>query len=166
MVLADNSGRADPKTRNKNRERYSMDAFKIVKKLVAAGYPDAMFYMADCYGTGRLGLEIDPKEAFNLYQSAAKAGHGPSAYRAAVCCEMGPEGGGGTKKDLLKAFMWYKKAAMLGDTPAMYKMGMVMLKGLMAQPRSANEGVMWLKRAAEKADEENPHAVHELVRES
>jgi TPR repeat protein len=109
-----------------------------------------------------LGLESNDKEAFNLYQSAAKAGHGAAAYRTAVCCELGSEEGGGTRKDPVKAIQWYKRAAALGDTPAMYKMGMIQLKGLLGQPQSAKEAVQWLKRAAERADAENPHALHEL----
>ncbi|KAI9795305.1 MAG: hypothetical protein M1835_006020 [Candelina submexicana] len=162
LVLADEGGRADPKTRNKNRERYIFDAHKIVKKLVSNGYPDAMFYLADCTGRGLLGLEPDTKEAFNLYQSAAKAGHARSAYRTAVCCEMGQEEGGGTRRDPVKAVQWYKRAATLGDTPAMYKMGMILLKGLLGQTKNPREAVTWLKRAADRADEENPHALHEL----
>ena len=162
-VLADEGGRADPKTRNKNREKYVFDAHKIIKRLVSSGNSDAMFYLADCHGRGLLGLEIDDKEAFTLYQSAAKAGHAQSAYRVAVCCEMGQEGGGGTRRDPLKAMQWYKRAAMLGDTPAMYKMGMILLKGHLGQPRNSREAIVWLKRAADRADEENPHALHELV---
>ena len=162
-VLAGEGGRADPKLRSKNREKYIFDAHKIVKKLASGGNADAMFYLADCHGRGLLGLENDDKEAFTLYQSAAKAGHAQSAYRVAVCCEMGQEGGGGTRRDPLKAMQWYKRAAMLGDTPAMYKMGMILLKGLLGQPRNSREAIVWLKRAADRADEENPHALHELV---
>jgi TPR repeat protein len=139
-----------------------MEAHKLLKKLVASGNPEAMFYLADCYGRGLLGLETDNKEAFTLYQSAAKAGHAAAAYRTAVCCEIGNEEGGGTRKDPMKAIQWYKRAAMLGDPPAMYKMGMIQLKGLLGQPKSPREAVGWLKRAAERADEENPHALHEL----
>ena len=162
-VLADEGGRADAKTRNKNREKYIFDAHKIVKKLVSGGYPEAMFYLADCHGRGLLGLQADPKEAFGLYQSAAKLGHAQSAYRVAVCCEMGQDEGGGTRKDPLKAVQWYKRAATLGDSPAMYKMGMILLKGLLGQPKNTREAIVWLKRAAERADEENPHSLHELV---
>ncbi|MCJ1385291.1 hypothetical protein MMC17_008412 [Xylographa soralifera] len=161
-ILADEGGRADAKTRNKNREKYIFDAHKLVKKLVSGGYPEAMFYLADCHGRGLLGLQADPKEAFGLYQSAAKLGHAQSAYRVAVCCEMGQEDGGGTRKDPLKAVQWYKRAAILGDSPAMYKMGMIQLKGLLGQPKNTREAVVWLKRAAERADEENPHSLHEL----
>lgn len=162
-VLVGDNSRLDPKTKAKAKEKYIMDAFKIVKKLVTGGYSEAQFYLADCYGEGLLGLEVDPKEAFSLYHSAAKQGHAQSAYRVAVCCEIGQEEGGGTKRDPFKAVQWYKRAASLGDTPAMYKMGMINLKGLLGQARNPREGVSWLKRAAERADEENPHALHELA---
>ncbi|EHL00984.1 putative Chitin synthase regulatory factor 3 [Glarea lozoyensis 74030] len=152
----------DQRTRNKTREKYVMDAHKILKKLVQAQNTDAMFFLADSHGRGALGLEPDNKEAFTLYQSAAKAGHAAAAYRTAVCCELGNEEGGGTRKDPLKAIQWYKRAATLGDTPAMYKMGMILLKGLLNQPKNPREAIGWLKRAAERADAENPHALHEL----
>ncbi|KAL1606780.1 hypothetical protein SLS60_004187 [Paraconiothyrium brasiliense] len=161
-VLADEGGTADNRTRNKNREKFINEAHKIVKKLCSAGSPDAMFYLADSYGQGLLGLQVDTKEAFTLYQSAAKAGHPAAAYRTAVCCEMGHEEGGGTKKDPLKAVQWYRRAAALGDPPAMYKMGMILLKGLLGQQRHLGEAVNMLKRAADHADAENPHALHEL----
>lgn len=162
-VLVGDNSRLDPKTKAKAKEKYIMDAYRIVKKLVSAGDADAQFYLADCYGEGQLGLEVDPKEAFSLYHSAAKQGHAQSAYRVAVCSEIGQEDGGGTKRDPFKAVQWYKRAAALGDTPAMYKMGMIHLKGLLGQARTPREGVSWLKRAAERADEENPHALHELA---
>ena len=161
-VLASEGGKADPKTTAKNRERYINDAYRVVKRLVANGSPDAMFYLADSYGQGHLGLEVNPKEAFQLYTSAAKIGHAQSAYRVAVCCELGADGGGGTRRDHAKAVQYYKRAATLGDGPAMFKMGMILLKGLLAAQPNRREGISWLKRAAERADEENPHALHEL----
>ncbi|KAF2017423.1 hypothetical protein BU24DRAFT_407452 [Aaosphaeria arxii CBS 175.79] len=162
-VLADEGGTADNRTKNKNREKFIFEAHKTVKKMVAGGSPDAMFYLADCYGSGQLGLQVDTKEAFVLYQSAAKAGHAASAYRTAVCCEMGHEEGGGTKRDPLKAVQWYRRAAALGDTPALYKMGMILLKGLLGQQKNLGEAINMLKRAADRADEQNPHALHELA---
>lgn len=152
----------DPRGRQKSRERYANDAHKILKKLSQAQNAEAMFFMADCLGRGIFGQEPDNKEAFTLYQSAAKLGNGAAAYRTAVCCEIGNEEGGGTRKDPLKAIQWYKRAAMLGDTPAMYKVGMILLKGLLGQQKNPREAVGWLKRAAERADVENPHALHEL----
>ena len=155
--------RADPRTRNKSREKYILDAHKIVKKLSSNGYSEATFYLADAYSRGSLGLESDTREAFKLYQSAAKAGHAQAAYRVAVCCEIGNEEGGGTSRDAVKAMQWYNRAATLGDTPAMYKMGIISLKGLLGQPKNPKEAVVWMKQAADRADEENPHALHELV---
>jgi len=162
-VLASEGGRADPKTTSKNREKYVLEAHKRIKRLAADGYPDAQFYLADCYGQGSLGLEVDTKEAFNLYQAAAKQAHPQAAYRTAVCCEMGPEEGGGTRKDFAKAVQWYRRAAALGDVAAMYKLGMVLLKGLLNTPRNVPEAVSWLQKAADRADRDNPHAVHELA---
>ncbi|KAF2263422.1 hypothetical protein CC78DRAFT_581514 [Lojkania enalia] len=162
-VLADEGGTADTRSRNKNREKFINEAYKTVKKLAGNGYAEAMFYLADCYGQGLLGLQVDTKEAFTLYQSAAKAGHAASAYRTAVCCEMGHEEGGGTKKDPLKAVQWYRRAAALGDTAAQYKMGMILLKGLLGHQRNLGEAINMLKRAADSANEENPHALHELA---
>lgn len=164
-LIAD-SGRADQKTRNKNREKYIFEAHKIIKKLVSNRFTEATFYLADCYSRGALGLEIDTKEAFNLYQTAAKSGHAQAAYRVAVCCEMGQEEGGGTRRDPSKAMQWYQRAATLGDTPAMYKIGIIQLKGLLGQPKNSQAALRWLKMAADKANKENPHALHELVSKS
>lgn len=162
-ALADEGGRADPKTTARNRERLNSEAHKVVKKLAQNNYTDAIFYLGDCYSRGFLGLQTDPKEAFSHYQSAAKAGHAQAAYRVAVCCEMGLDEGGGTKRDAVKAMQWYQRAATLGDTPAMYKLGVIQLKGLLGQPKNASAALSWLQRAAAQADKENPHALHELV---
>ncbi|KAK2591638.1 hypothetical protein QQS21_010680 [Conoideocrella luteorostrata] len=152
----------DPKQRLKARDRYLVDAHKVLKKLSNAQNQEAMYTLADGLGKGLFGNEPDNKEAFTMYQSAAKLGHASAAYRTAVCCEIGHEDGGGTRKDPLKAMQWYKRAATLGDPPAMYKVGMILLKGLLGQQRNPREAVGWLKRAAERADAENPHALHEL----
>lgn len=160
-VLVDQ--RADPATRKRNHDKYQADALKIIRKLSALSYPEADFYYADCYSRGALGLQNDIKEAFILYQKAAKANHAQAAYRVAVCCELGQEEGGGTKRDPVKAIQWYKRAATLGDVAAMYKLGVIQLKGLLGQPRDVREAMSWLKKAADKADKENPHALHELV---
>lgn len=155
-------GIPDPKARSRARERYLADAHKALKKLANGSNKDAMFFYADCLGRGLFGHEPDNKEAFTLYQSAAKLGHAQAAYRTAVCCEIGHEDGGGTRRDPLKAIQWYKRSATLGDTPAMYKMGMILLKGLLGQPRNPREAIGWLKRAADQADGDNPHSLHEL----
>jgi hypothetical protein len=155
-VLASEGGRLDAKATQRNREKWLNEAYKRVKELVRNTYPEAQFYMAECYGSGELGLQVDPKEAFSLYQAAAKGGHAAAAFRTAVSCEIGPEEGGGTRKDYPKAVQWYRRAAALGDVAAMYKLGIVLLRGLLGVPRNVGEAVSWLKRAAERADKDNP----------
>jgi TPR repeat protein len=76
---------------------------------------------------------------------------------------MGPDEGGGTRKDFPKAVQWYRRAATLGDTAAMFKIGVVLLKGLLGEQKNVAEAINWLKRAAERADKDTPHALHELA---
>ena len=153
---------ANGPNKDMDRQKYLQEAQRIAKTLAAQQHRDAMFFLADGLGSGSLGLPNDAREAFSLYQSAAKAGHPTAAYRTAVCCEIGPEEGGGTKRDHIKAVQWFRHAASLGDGPAMFKLGMISLRGLLDQPKNFTESVSWLQKAAEKADENNPHALHEL----
>ena len=62
----------DPKARARSREKYLVDAHKILRKLEKSQSPDAMFFLADCLGRGMFGSEPDHAHAFTLYQSAAK----------------------------------------------------------------------------------------------
>ncbi|KAF9098660.1 hypothetical protein BGX29_007503 [Mortierella sp. GBA35] len=155
----------DPKRQKKNKEALFLEGLKIIKRLATTGmgigkpaYPDAQFFLANCYGNGSLGLQIDHDKAFNLYIQASKQNHPAATYRTAVCYEIGA----GTKRDYSRSIQFYRKAASLGDTAAMYKLGMVILKGLLGQQANPREAITWLKRAAANADEDNPHALHEL----
>ncbi|KAF9188638.1 hypothetical protein BGZ50_001217 [Haplosporangium sp. Z 11] len=155
----------DPKRQKKNKEALFLEGLKIIKRLATTGmgigkpaYPDAQFFLANCYGNGSLGLQIDHDKAFNLYIQASKQNHPAATYRTAVCYELGA----GTKRDHSRAVQFYRKAASLGDTAGMYKLGMVILKGLLGQQSNPREAITWLKRAAANADEDNPHALHEL----
>lgn len=148
----------DGKHERKNRDAWMNAAFKLVKRLAHSGYAPAIFYFGSQYSNGGMGLEIDYDKAYELYLKAANKDHAESAYRVAVCNEIGA----GTKRDPSRAINWYKKASLLGDVSAMYKLGMISLNGLLGQPRSFMEAVTWLQRAAERADKNSPHAVHEL----
>lgn len=154
----------DPKRTKKARENMIMEAQKIVKKLAAhsgmgkQGFPEAQFFLANCYGTGSMGLQTDPEKAFALYIQGSKQNHPGCTFRAAVCYEVGA----GTKRDKNHAIQFYRKAANLGDNVAMYKLGMILLKGFLSQPKNPREGISWLKRASQEADEDHPHALHEL----
>ncbi|KAI8803478.1 hypothetical protein BJ742DRAFT_749017 [Cladochytrium replicatum] len=154
----------DPRLARKQREMMFAEGLKWIKKLATQGngignwVNGTMFFLAECYGNGSLGLQVDHEKAFNLYVNAAKQNHPAATYRTAVCYEVGA----GTKRDAPRAVQFYRKAGALGDTAAMYKLGMVLLKGLLKELRNPREAITWLKRAANQADETTPHALHEL----
>ncbi|KAJ3503509.1 hypothetical protein NMY22_g18226 [Coprinellus aureogranulatus] len=151
----------DPRVGKKYSELLIGEALKVMRRLATQGdtYSEAQFFLANCHGTGALGLPVDHEKAYHLYLQAAKQNHAAAAYRVAVCNEIGA----GTKREPPRAAAFYRKAASLGDTAAMYKLGMILLQGLLDEQRNPREAIGWLKRAAEQADEENPHALHELA---
>lgn len=154
----------DPKRARKAQETLTAEAQKIVKKLASSssigktGYAEAQFFLGNAYGTGSLGLEKDIDKAFGYYLQGAKQNHAACNYRVAVCYELGA----GTKKDKAHAIQYYRKAANLGDPSAMYKLGLILLKGLLNQTKNPREGISWLKRATQHPDQPHPHAFHEL----
>jgi TPR repeat protein len=159
--LGDEIAQTDPKLGRRYRDSLLQESLRLIKKLAEGKEPhaDAQFFLANLYGTGQLGLQVDHEKAYYLYLMASKLNHPAATYRSAVCNEIGA----GTKKDFQRAVLFYRKAAALGDTAAMYKLGMILLGGLLSQPRNIRESVIWLRRAASQADEDNPHALHELA---
>ena len=151
----------DQRAVKKYRDLLIQEALRVVKRLATQGEPhdEAQFFLANCYGTGMLGLQVDHEKAYHLYLQAAKQNHAAATYRVAVCNEIGA----GTRKEPPRAAAFYRKAAALGDTAAMYKLGMILLQGSLGEARNGREAFNWLRRAAEQADEENPHALHELA---
>ncbi|TFK42856.1 hypothetical protein BDQ12DRAFT_597914 [Crucibulum laeve] len=150
----------DQRAAKKYSEILIGESLKVIRRLATQGeaYDEAQFFLANCYGTGALGLQVDHERAYHLYLQAAKQNHAAASYRVAVCNEIGA----GTRREHPRAAAFYRKAASLGDTPAMYKLGMILLNGSLGEQKNPREAVNWLKRAAEQADEENPHALHEL----
>lgn len=151
----------DPKAGRKYRDALIGESLKLLKKMASLSegpLADAQFFLADLYGTGQLGLQADPEKAYMLYLQASKQNHPGATYRAAVCNELGA----GTRREPNRAVLFFRKAASLGDTTAMYRLGMILLEGKLQQPQNVREGVHWLRLAASQADTSNPHALHEL----
>ncbi|TPX51717.1 hypothetical protein SeLEV6574_g00095 [Synchytrium endobioticum] len=164
IYVAEDPDYADPnpKVARKTQDSLYQEALKWIKKLANSGkssYPEAQFFLAECFGNGSLSLPVDHERAFNLYVAASKQSHPSATYRTAVCHEVGA----GTKRDPVRSVQFYRKAATLGDTAAMYKLGMILLNGLLGEKKSPREGITWLKRAAAQADETTPHALHEMA---
>ncbi|GAA93904.1 uncharacterized protein L969DRAFT_172298 [Mixia osmundae IAM 14324] len=165
IARAGSKDRDDMKNNKKYRDALLAESLKLIKKLATQGtgvsktaYADAQFFLANCLGNGSLGLQVDMEKAYNLYVQASKQNHPAATYRTAVCNEVGA----GTRKDPNRAVLFYRKACALGDTAAMYKLGMILLNGLLGQPRNLRDALAWLRRSAAQADEDNPHALHEL----
>lgn len=166
VAMQSGGGMEDAKSVRKYRDSLLQEALKLVKRLATQGsglgkpaYADAQFFLANCLGHGALGLTVDHEKAYNLYVQASKQNHPAATYRTAVCSEVGA----GTRRDPARAVLFYQKASALGDTAGMYKLGTILLNGLLGQPKNPRDAVNWLKRAAAQADEENPHALHELA---
>lgn len=142
-------------------EELTKEATALLKKLADRGYPDAQYYLADCFanGIGTVRGKQDFDRAFPLFVLAAKHGHPDACYRAGTCCEHG----WGCRRESAKAVQFYKKAAVALHPGAMYRLGTAELNGTLGLARKPKEGVKWLKRSAEHATEEFPHALHELA---
>jgi TPR repeat protein len=151
----------DQRAVKRYRDLLIQESLKTIRRLASQNepYDEAQFFLANCHGTGMLGLQVDHERAYHLYLQAAKQNNPSAAYRVAVCNEIGA----GTRRDPARAAAFYRKAASLGDTAAMYKLGMILLLGSLGEQKNPREAINWLKRAAEQADEENPHALHELA---
>ena len=171
MYLIDAAKRiSDPTDTAKQARRYRdallADSLRTIKRLASGGltpgkppYADAQFFLASCFGTGSLGLPVDHTKSYHLYVQASKQNHPAATYRTAVCNEVGA----GTKRNNQRGVLFYRKAASLGDTAGMYKLGMILLHGLLDQAPHPREAIVWLRRAAGQADEDNPQALYVLA---
>lgn len=157
---------SEAKSLKRYRDSLLQESLKMIKKLATQsagiGKPalaDAQFFYANLLSSGSLGLAVDPEKAYNLYVQASKQNHPAATYRTAFCNESGI----GTKRDYNRAVLFYRKASALGDPNGMYRLGMILLHGLLEQPKNGKDAVTWLQRAAQQADEHNPQALHELA---
>lgn len=138
-----------------------LEATSLLKRLADRGHMPSQYFLADCYanGIGTHKSKQDFDRAFPLFVLAAKHGHPDAAYRAGTCCENG----WGCRRDSAKALTFYRKAAAALHPGAMYRLGIAELNGELGLSKSPKEGVKWLKRSAESATAEFPHALHELA---
>lgn len=142
------------------RENLVTEALGLLKRLADRGHPASQYFLADCYanGIGTYKGKQDFDRAYPLFVLAAKHGHPDAAYRAGTCCENG----WGCRRESPKALQFFRKAAAALHPGAMYRLGIVELNGELGLAKRPREGVKWLKRSAEHATAEFPHALHEL----
>jgi len=118
------------------------EGFKFLKKLSNAGYPDAQYYLANCYNQ-----DGEWDKAYPLYLQAAKHNHPIASYEIATYYE--------SKRNYKKASQYYKKAASQGYPMAMYRLGCAALRGEMHMRKDVKNAIKWLKRASNVATKEN-----------
>lgn len=143
------------------REELIREATALLKRNADRGHMPSQYFLADCYanGIGTHKNRQDFDRAYPLFVLAAKHGHPDAAYRAGTCCENG----WGCRRESGKAVQFYRKAAAALHPGAMYRLGIAELNGELGLTKSPKEGVKWLKRSAEHATAEFPHALHELA---
>ncbi|KAI0793532.1 HCP-like protein [Abortiporus biennis] len=143
------------------REELIKEAMGLLKRNADRGHMPSQYFLADCYanGIGTAKNKQDFDRAFPLFILAAKHGHPDASYRAGTCCENG----WGCRRESAKALQFFRKAAAALHPGAMYRLGIAELNGELGLTKSPKEGVKWLKRSAEHANAEFPHALHELA---
>ncbi|KAK9238173.1 hypothetical protein V1525DRAFT_342160 [Lipomyces kononenkoae] len=142
-----------------SRELLLREAATVLRKLADRGYPDAQYLLADALSSGLLtNGRPQLRESFGLFVSATKHGHAEAAYRAALCYEEG----WGTASDVRKAVQFLRAAAAKNHPGAMLKLGVACYYGQLGLTNNQKEGVKWLSRAAEVANEIFPQAPYEL----
>ncbi|GAA5976309.1 hypothetical protein JCM10908_005452 [Rhodotorula pacifica] len=140
------------------------ESISLLNRLATRGHVNSCFFLGDCYtqGIGTYKGKRDYDKAFPLFLVAGKHGHAAGSFRAAQCLENG----WGTRKDWSKAVSFYRRAAVLSHVGAMHRLGLAELNGEVGLAKRERDGVQWLTRAAELADQVDPpqpQSLHELA---
>ncbi len=135
------------------------EARQILQRLSDRGYPFAQYYLGDGYASGLFSKgKEDYDHAFPLFLAASKHGHAESGYRAGLCYEFG----WGTRKDYAKAAQFYRQSASKNHPGSATRLGKACLTNDLCLHGRYREGIKWLKRAAESADQQYNAAPYEL----
>ncbi|GAA5907374.1 hypothetical protein JCM6882_002820 [Rhodosporidiobolus microsporus] len=148
----------------KKQQALVAESITLLNKLAQRGHVKSQYFLGDCYtqGIGTPKGKRDYDKAFPLFMLSGKHGHAAGSYRAAQCLEHG----WGTRKDLSKAVSLYRRAAVLTHTQAMHRLGLAEINGELGLSKRPKDGVQWLTRAAELADQVDPpqpQSLHELA---
>jgi len=112
----------------------------LVRRAADAGVAAAQYTMGLLLVEGRGGLPKDPATAAQWFKAAADQGHVP-AY-----CWLGELAD--REKNAVEAVGWWRKGAASGDRSCQLLLGRAYLEGKGGLPRDVNEGVAWIRRAA------------------
>ncbi|GAA6059305.1 hypothetical protein JCM10212_005885 [Sporobolomyces blumeae] len=157
--------RSEPEVDSRRKQKALVaESIALLNKLAQRGHVKSQYFLADCYtqGVGTPKGKRDYDKAFPLFMLAGKHGHADASYRAAQCLEHG----WGCRKDLAKSVSLYRRAAVLSHPGSMHRLGLAEINGELGLTKRPKDGVQWLKRAAELADQVDPpqpQSLHELA---
>ncbi|EJK55430.1 hypothetical protein THAOC_24839 [Thalassiosira oceanica] len=99
--------------------RNSSDALARIQKRVAKKDPAAIYFLAQKYFFGRLGLQKDMRKAVELFTEAAELGSIGALFNLGLSYFHGE----GVQQDNAKAAHFWTKAAMQGHVESRYNLG-------------------------------------------
>ncbi|ROW07436.1 hypothetical protein VMCG_03737 [Cytospora schulzeri] len=129
-----------------------VDAMNIIMYLSEQHHPEAVFMKAKWDEFGKFGTREDKRAAFKGYRTAAEQGWGRAEYRMGMLYE--------NSNEFDKAISHYYNGERLGDSAAMYRLGMMALLGQHGQRQDFQRGLDWINRAADTADEDAPQGAY------
>lgn len=129
-----------------------VDAMNIIMYLTEQHHPEAVFMKAKWDEFGKFGTREDKRAAFKGYRTAAEQGWGRAEYRMGMLYE--------NSNEFDKAINHYYNGEQLGDSAAMYRLGMMALLGQHGQRQDFQRGLDLINRAADTADEDAPQGAY------
>lgn len=148
-------------TRGRDRERpptprtehdLRVDAVSIIEHLASQNYPEATFMRAKWQEFGKFGQRENKRDAYLGYKEAARMGWGRAEYRIGMLYE--------NSNDIDKALKHYNQGAVLKDSAANYRLGMMYLMGQHGYQKDYQKGLDLIRIAADGADEDAPQGAY------
>ena len=122
-------------------------AFRAATEGRDKGDTACTYLLGQMYELGRGAPAVDLKQAFALYEEAAKAGVPEALSATARCLEAGI----GTPASPEKSMFYWQMAAEANDPPALGRMGQAELEGHL-RPANEEAALSWLEKAAAAKD--------------
>ena len=126
-------------------------AFPLVEQRAQQGDAASQFELSKLLLYG-IATERDPARAIEWLQKAADLGYAPALADLGI--QYGPTPWIGTRHlppDNERAFSLFTRAAVLGDSSAMYSLGRSYIEGV-GVPKDDEAGKLWYEKAAEAGD--------------
>ncbi|PKI84147.1 hypothetical protein MVES1_002257 [Malassezia vespertilionis] len=116
--------------------------------------PEALYARGDLLASGAFPTYVakDLRAAFNDFERSARMGFAPSWFRIGRDYE--------TLNDIPRASAAYLRGAQRNDVSSLYRMGMANILGQLDMPVSMQEGVQFLRSAADLSTVDTPHPAY------